>query len=224
MAKIKSYVVPRLLYRYRGLLQISREMEAIRDGYIYAGRYRDMNDPMEGLYVGKGPIVVATDWDAARDTIKRGKASIGIACFSETQYNSLMWAHYANGFSGICIEYHFTKLCKTLPPDASFSRIWYSDRLPEVSKHRAPTDDIVKAILSTKGINWLYEREWRLFAPNIGKQHYGPTAAISAIYLGLRISEADRDEVRATAALHGIPVFETKLDGYDLKPSAMLTP
>lgn len=37
------------------------------------------------------------------------KEEIVISCFSEVNNSKLMWAHYADGYSGLCIEYDFAK-------------------------------------------------------------------------------------------------------------------
>ena len=48
--KIKTYVIPKHLYRYRSLANFEREMESIQMGYVYCSKYGAMNDPMEGFY------------------------------------------------------------------------------------------------------------------------------------------------------------------------------
>ncbi|MGY3034301.1 hypothetical protein ACVIIV_003471 [Bradyrhizobium sp. USDA 4354] len=37
--------------------------------------------------------------------VLRSKPKIGICCFSDTNDNELMWAHYAANYSGICVAY-----------------------------------------------------------------------------------------------------------------------
>ncbi len=44
-------------------------------------------------------------WRQTYREILNAKRAIGIACFTETYDNELMWAHYAHNYSGICIAY-----------------------------------------------------------------------------------------------------------------------
>ena len=38
------------LYKYRSLSNLKRLIEIVLDGKMYASRYKDLNDPMEGYY------------------------------------------------------------------------------------------------------------------------------------------------------------------------------
>jgi hypothetical protein len=45
-----------------------------------------------------------------------------------------------------------------------------------------------------KNYRWLYEREWRMFAP-LGKAQYDNVRAVTAVYLGSRIRDSHRDKI-----------------------------
>lgn len=84
------------------------------------------------------------------------------ACFTE-QYNSvLMWAHYAGGHTGICVEYDAKKLTDKghiLMPIVYTDDIFCADRL--LGKIQDKKELIYPALFKSKC--WEYEREWRLF-------------------------------------------------------------
>jgi len=55
--------------------------------------------------------------------ITDSKSGIGIACLSETYDNTLMWAHYAGNYTGVCFGYSAKKLLKGLPGASAARRI-----------------------------------------------------------------------------------------------------
>jgi hypothetical protein len=84
-----------------------------------------------------------------------------------------MWAHYADGFCGICIAYPLAKLTRQLSNEHSLARIAYGDRLFYMTLPSGSHSERAKAVLSTKNLLWTYEREWRLFAPGPGPVFHG---------------------------------------------------
>ena len=42
-------------------------------------------------------------------TLDEAKAEMGITCFSKSPFNTLMWSHYANKHSGICLGFCFNE-------------------------------------------------------------------------------------------------------------------
>ena len=129
-----------------------------------------------------------------------------VTCFSHSGWdNQLMWSHYANSYSGICIEYDFTqikdfngfiypvKYCTTRPT-LSLSdigiHIVQSDGKPKVEKN---TDiDLQKLIsyLLVKNTCWAYEDEWRII--NVGEPNtpiFVSLPHIKSITFGLHVDE-----------------------------------
>lgn len=135
----------------------------------------NMNDVFEGLSC------------EINDEVIDGIEDIGdiafLKSFSEEKSSLLMWAHYADNYSGMCVEYDFSRL----PEDLLFHLypICYSSRrstsrylehaiiehkdLKRMNEENCyPNDcDYIKDIMSlflTKSISWSYEKEWRLLA------------------------------------------------------------
>ncbi len=67
--------------------------------------------------------------------------------------------------------------------------MFYDETEPTLHSTRAAHNDLAKMVLSYKNHRWLYEREWRMFAPEQGNLHDGDTACMTTVYLGSRISE-----------------------------------
>ncbi len=112
VAEIRNYVKPRRLYRYRSIEHIDRELEAIEDGYLFCAAYKDMNDPMEGVYSASERLRRSSVYRNFEIDILSDKRRLGICSFSEVHNHELMWAHYASRFKGIRIEYDLIQLLK----------------------------------------------------------------------------------------------------------------
>lgn len=230
MAKIKTFAKPTLLYRYRPLgirktssgkvradpNVIQRELQAIEEHYVFCPTYRELNDPMEGLYASTQRVREKSDYQAFVQEVQNEKLGVGIAAFCETWDNELMWAHYAEGFRGICVAYSLTRLTERLDDEHSVARIAYGDRPLSINLAGRNHAERAKAILSTKNLMWTYEREWRLFAPTRGEAHHGP-GVVKHVYLGARMASEDRKIV--TNRLHkvDIEVRRTHVDGYSIE-------
>ena len=109
MARLELPVLPPYLYRYRSLTRrdesLRDEIRSIRDSYLYCPTFQRMNDAMEGFYDPADGLRGTEDFKQIVRRIYDAKSDHGIACFSETNENELMWAHYADNYAGICIRY-----------------------------------------------------------------------------------------------------------------------
>jgi hypothetical protein len=212
--KIRMYVIPRYLYRYRSLTDLDREMKCIETGYLYCANFEQMNDPMEGFYSESKLLENTPNIKQIRAAIKSGKMMIGMCAFSEVFNHELMWAHYADQFRGICIAYDFFNLRRRLPDKVSFSRIYYNEDVPTVGLSKKPKpDETAKMIFSYKNHRWLYEREWRMFA-KLGETFYKDRRCVARVYLGSRIPKNHRNEIEKRLKRLKIPCQIQRLDGY----------
>lgn len=129
-----------------------------------------------------------------------------LKCFTETYTNNLMWAHYADFFKGVCIEYDICQL-KGFDIQSQLYPVYYTkERLFTIDEDSLcdyiEGDREVDAISDTKGVflqkadYWKYEREWRIcyinYALDSARTKVVPFPCVSAIYLGPRISEENR--------------------------------
>ncbi len=102
--------------------------------------------------------------------------TMGISCFSETKTDILMWAHYANKHSGICVEYDFSEIYaqdlllfpvnySNQRPQAPLEKIWEYTQAEDIDVARELafelSYEVMKSFL-TKSSKWKYEREWRM--------------------------------------------------------------
>ena len=141
-------------------------------------------------------------------------SNIYICALSETNKSPAMWAHYADEFSGFCIEYDFSDFIWQ-PLWCSLNPVVYTNKIPDFSEYFS-NNKYFNNLISTyaamiKAEDWSYEREWRLIIP-LGKQESGfflvNAPRPKAIYLGLRISEENENKLIAAAKNKNIKIFK----------------
>ncbi len=118
-----------------------------------------------------------------------------------TEFNSvLMWAHYCNQHTGICIEFDHEKLIAN-SPQLKCGSVNYvdSNKLPiykAADFRKISLDETIKNIFTTKHQLWEYEQEWRLITVNPNSQLTFPDDAVIRVILGPFIDEKAEAQVR----------------------------
>ena len=188
------------LYRYVSLYykdEFSLNLEELR-----CSNNGSLNDIFEGL---------PQDWSnlhTAEEYLKAIQNHAWVKCFSESPKINLMWAHYADSFKGICIEYdvckltdvniqkqlfpvYYTKERKFFLDTDSLIEYYNGDKIDQTESWRFTKD--TKGVFLQKASYWKYEQEWRLCIINEDKsaEKNIPFACVSAVYLGPRISNSD---------------------------------
>jgi hypothetical protein len=219
-ADLELPLLPTRLYRYRSLTRsgtaAAEEISSIRDGYLYCADFSVMNDPMEGLFTSSSLLRAHPNYRTTVDDIKARKLGFGIACFSETYENMLMWAHYAGNFAGVCFGYSSKELVKGLPDNTKLVRVAYLDRPPRIStRDLSNLRSVARRTLSQKQFDWAYEREWRVLARQTGRAPYAPIRPLRSIYLGPRISDPQRDLLLTAVSGLDVSIYQMSLYGYE---------
>lgn len=120
----------------------------------------------------------------------------GVACFSETARNILMWSHYAAQHRGICLMFETSRDVKVW---FRAMAIVYSDRYP-VLEWRGPVSEDSSKVIVWKFKDWAYERERRIVALNAANRFLQFNGdSLTGIILGCRADQAVVDTVRALA-------------------------
>jgi hypothetical protein len=155
----------------------------------------------------------------------------GVISFSAIKDNILMWSHYAGSHNGICIEFRrcldekHANFGEHVNFFAQAHEVQYSQNLPTVNFYTTSRIEKIRALILTKLDQWSYEKEWRIIMPPdaISKSRYVPVPAgvITAIYLGCKITEENRDavlQILQKTQNKGVRVFQAKQksDAYGL--------
>lgn len=129
-----------------------------------------------------------------------------VTCFSASGWdNQLMWSHYANAYSGICVEYDFERMDKFI---GFMGQVNYSNVRPTVmlkdlgitTLKQNETGSLITEEVNTSALVdyllaknqcWGYEEEWRII--NLGEEPYTPAFIevpfIKSITLGLELDD-----------------------------------
>ena len=166
--------------------------------------------------------------------IRKVLSQLTVSCFSASGWdNQLMWSHYANSYSGICIEYDFSKIQGfkgfIYPVEYSSHRPTLKmrdlgiDLINRDGQVRVDHRDIdIRAILSymlVKNNCWSYEDEWRII--NIGEEEkpmFIDLPHIKSITLGLGIESICKQLLWDVCKERGIPCYQLQIstDSYQL--------
>lgn len=164
-----------LLYKYRSLDNFKNFIDIIINNRLYAAKYDDLNDPMEGHYLYKDGILD----ENMRNKIYDSKQMLRLCSLAKTSDNFLMWSHYSNGHKGVAIgvrinEKEFdVKDIEYLPNLRYFENTNFLDAI---------------TILSSKINLWEYEQEVRAFTKD-GTNFIN--VIVEEIHIGSKMSNQD---------------------------------
>lgn len=124
---------------------------------IKISRFDDLNDPFELLGVG---LLNKEHREAFRNLKKEFNKTKGLICFSKTWSNPLMWGHYGERHTGICLGFDV--------PDEILSPVLYEKSLLKIETDKKTgklilSEEISNRLIRTKFYDWKYEAETRLF-------------------------------------------------------------
>lgn len=151
--------------------------------------------------------------------------SIGkrVACFSEVNDSILMWAYYADGHKGVCLEYTPQDLDLDNPEyEAIFNglrKVYYSETQYNKMEYIHSEND-VNSVFFNKALCWAHEQEWRLVLEKDIKKVKFP--CLTGVYLGTNFRQTYADGSSSNNFVNlistvlksdrQIHVFEAKLD------------
>lgn len=107
-------------------------------------------------------------------------SSYGISCFTTDADNILMWAYYAEGQKGVCVEFDTSK-------DPVFfkdlHKVIYSEQLGCIKRENGEWSYM--DVYTTKLGCWEHEKEWRVIKPNMANTFFPiKPQAITGIIFG----------------------------------------
>lgn len=181
--KYKNQFIPDRLYKYQpigsGQMRAKR-IQTIKKEQIWASRVKYLNDPFEFkmLYADQKNNNVREFYE---DVLNRNE----IICLSSKWNDKLMWAHYAESHTGMCIEYAFLHGGKgqVTPVTYVANRQCFDDELKVWLKNKnLALEQMLKQneingvqrrqlhscgkIMYTKDSVWKYEKEYRIVTRN----------------------------------------------------------
>ena len=124
---------------------------------------------------------------------KRMLEEVAVCCFSQIPHHILMWSHYSNGHTGICLEFEATSYTEFF---GSAQQVHYQIEFPIVNPIKDTPAEMLQSTLLTKAKYWEYEQEWRIAFPDEPSGIYTfPKKLLTGVILGAQISLANKKKV-----------------------------
>ena len=141
----------KILYKYKSLQNFKFFVDIILKKRLYASKYKDLNDPMEGQYYYREGELRRE----IKEIILSQKNEYRICSLSRINNNELMWSHYADGQRGVAVGVKIDDT-KYLVRQVQYNGLSFI-REQNYNQHT------VIDILSHKLEVWSYEQEERVF-------------------------------------------------------------
>lgn len=160
----------------------------LKERRLKLSRFHESNDPFE--------LNLIDSRDEKRREIVRmlvdyHNQNTGMICFGKTWENPVMWAHYAEKHSGVCLGF-------AIEPSV-LSKVDYTDKKinVELSVHLPKgglSAELINQVILTKSTAWEYEHEWRVLSqlktpdPSNGLYYidFGPQVELRSVIIGHR--------------------------------------
>ena len=164
----------------------------LENRHLKVSVFNNLNDPFELLGVEM------TDKDVRKAlTFERSQIakSQGLICFSESKYDPVQWAHYADNHRGACLGFEI--------PDRLLRKVRYV--AARLAKSTLDEPDKQEKLFTTKFKHWDYEKEHRLLLDLGGRnstdghffEAFSSNMKLREIYIGCR-SEITFEDIKQT--------------------------
>jgi hypothetical protein len=155
------------------------------------------------------------------DAYKKTTVQQGICCFSANQKSNLMWSHYANNHTGLCLTFDHTQL---LSNRFLIYRVIYENKFKAL-KYFGYEEDALFCKFTTKSLEWGYEEELRSINDRFGKIEFTKSGLIGVTF-GCKCSIIDIDYVKEfinKSGYNNIEWSQAKMrkDSFDLNIDAL---
>lgn len=198
-------------YKFRSSSKIEFALDILINRRLHCSDWRDLNDPMEGLFV------YATNgqetWaEKAVKGVGNAKSRYRVCSLSSDFQSHLLWAHYASGFDGLAIEVD-------LPDDDPRVRpVDYRGVFAFLnSDELRDENEAARTILFSKNDEWRYEQEIRILSD---EQYYELERPIRRVIAGHRMNHALFQTLHMVCEREGIEFTKIGIgdEGLDADP------
>lgn len=170
--------IPQLLYKYWSFESPynNENIEKLLNGKIWMPASKTLNDPFEFQIITD--MLTEEEAMAFRTDILSRNTILSLC---DSYKNNLMWSHYGNAHTGLCIEFevNYNNLifpvtyCKNQIDETNSIRKWLKIKKDFVKKEIADRtiDELyllanINKVMLYKSYDWHYEHEYRIIARN----------------------------------------------------------
>ncbi len=210
------------LYKFRSFDRFDYISDILLNGRLHCAKYRNLNDPFEGLYVQtvyprmgffnrRLGAPQRTEKISVRRDLPAVYAEKRVCALSDERAveDTRMWAHYAGGHGGVAIEFDFPD-----PKSHGIHQVDYKPRIPEILVAGPPMEELDESptpefVLTKKTMPWQYEREWRIIQD---KTYFELPDSPTAVLVGIKISEANNKLIERITSFVDVELVFTDID------------
>jgi Protein of unknown function (DUF2971) len=160
--------------------------------------------------VRPGRALAEQAFELAAEDIRKTR---GVLCLSEVNNDILMWSHYAEKHSGVCLRFDpASEFLKEARP------VHYADKYPKMDFIRVLEDlaadgaireradeELSTTLFLTKSSHWKYEHEWRVGMFSLTESTVGfrpfPPEALAGIIFGVHTPQPAIERVKSRVRL-----------------------
>lgn len=156
-------------YKFRSLQNLKFFIDIVLNERLWAAKFTDLNDPMEGTYL------VDVNNRHLIDLLKTEKDKTKICSLSKSYKDNRLWAYYGDSHHGCCIE---------VSPKKQIEKpliVNYTNELPLVTQMKNGHE-----LLLHKSKQWSFEKEVRFLS-----ETDFINVKIHQVILGLKVSSVD---------------------------------
>jgi hypothetical protein len=197
--------MPKRVYKFRsakfGLLDL-------KDRRLKLSTLDDLNDPFDLCSLDITDPAIERALNAY---IVQFKRTTGLLCFSRNWDNLLLWSHYANSHTGLCLGFDIPG-----GPDSNGydMNVHYQPNLLKIRRQEDVNYDLANRLLRTKHESWSYEQELRMFvrlndppdANGLRWLYFGPQLELKEVIVGAQCSPEDIKAVSEVLKNYGSDV------------------
>lgn len=215
--------------RLYNLTSVKHALSNIENRRIKVSRFADLNDPFELLAANFKEHITRK---VVRSWKDKNHSLMGLLCFAGDWSEPVMWSHYAERHTGICLGFDVSR--STVQP------VNYQDDriLTALGPRPAPdnlSQELQQQLMCTKSGGWRYEEEYRRFvelkdASAENSLHFWPINGdiqLVEVILG-PLCEESLDSVRKKVSAHfpSAVVFKARLafQSFKIVPDARTVP
>ena len=214
------HIPPAYLYKYKSLgrkVDVERTIAVIKTGRIFAAPLGKLNDPMEGKAVvpmsGFAGVSLSRSIEKLPARFSNDIEKCRVLSLSENPTSPQMWAYYANGYKGVCLQF------ERIPIEVEPVR--YTRHPYHVGYTTLDSEDgnrIARARLLTKHADWSHEYEWRAVFIGDEVEDYVSMGEgnPSSVILGHKCDGDVAQQIVLACKERGIPVHQTYLSDWNL--------
>jgi hypothetical protein len=148
-----------------------------------------------------------------QDVFRESISQFGIVSLAQCNSDILMWSHYAENHTGVCLEF-----ATDVEPFIKAQKVRYKVERPRFRPLNRDRSDLIERVLLYKAKFWEYEHEWRYVRIGTGLVEFSPQT-LTAIILGAAVNPQFVEQLKALIAEREIPIAlkQASFDARDYK-------